>query len=96
MVKLLISKNLSAPNLMDSCVGRLCEWTKRSGPDKGQLHRIDGPAVIKYNRDGEIVAQRWIINDEDITKDILKWLKENDINEPFSEEDIMAIKLRWE
>jgi hypothetical protein len=57
-------------------------------------HRIDGPAWISYNRDGSISHERWAVNGMFID-DIIPWLEENGISVPLSDEDLMAIKLRW-
>jgi hypothetical protein len=60
----------------------------------GKNHRLDGPADIWYYEDGSIRYERWWINGICID-DIIPWLKENGIIDPLSDEDLMAIKLRW-
>jgi hypothetical protein len=56
-------------------------------------HRLDGPAIIFYNEDGTISREKWYINDCRVF--VEKWLDENCIYEPFTDDDLMAIKLRW-
>jgi antitoxin component YwqK of YwqJK toxin-antitoxin module len=59
-----------------------------------EFHRLDGPANIWYNDDGSIYREEWYINGIEIY-DIIPWFKENNIISPLSDEDLMAIKLRW-
>jgi antitoxin component YwqK of YwqJK toxin-antitoxin module len=59
----------------------------------GELHRLGGAAWTLYNGDGSIMSEHWWVNDINI--DIIPWLKENNITAPFSEADLVAIKLRW-
>jgi hypothetical protein len=54
----------------------------------GKLHRIDGPAVI--GADGSQVW--WIIGNE-ITDEVNKWMKYNNISYPFDENTLMQFKL---
>ncbi len=57
----------------------------------GELHRLDGPA-IEYS-DG---SYEWWINDTNITEEINRWAKENDIDlDNLTTEDIALIKLFW-
>jgi len=59
-----------------------------------KLHRLDGPAIVKYDESGKIKYQGWYVHDIHVDMES-GWLEENDIHAPFSEEDIMAIILRW-
>jgi antitoxin component YwqK of YwqJK toxin-antitoxin module len=59
----------------------------------GKLHRLDGPSDIQYNEDGSIQYEHWFVNGIEIDDPL--WLKENNIISPLSDEDLMAIKLRW-
>lgn len=62
-------------------------------PSKGKyyLHRLDGPAY-----DGAHGEKVWYIDNNYIPpRDIEPWLKENNMTAPYSEEDQMAIMLRW-
>jgi antitoxin component YwqK of YwqJK toxin-antitoxin module len=61
----------------------------------GELHRVDGPAYIWYYKNGSIGSEHWYINGIYINDNIIPWLEENNIIAPFSEEDLVAIKLRW-
>ena len=57
----------------------------------GKIHRLDGPAVLWDNGD-----TNWFINNYDVTKEITKWAKENDIDlENLTEVDKTLIKLTW-
>jgi hypothetical protein len=56
----------------------------------GKYHRLDGPAYI--GRDG---SQYWYINDNNITKEVIKWMKCNNISYPFNEETQALFKLRF-
>jgi len=58
-----------------------------------QHHRLDGPAHIRYDEQGNIEDQNWYIEGFCVNENILGWLEENNITEPFSDEDRMAIKL---
>ena len=60
----------------------------------GKRHRLDGPARIGYYEDGQIEYEEWWIYGIKI-EDISDWLIENNIVVPFSNEDLVAIKLRW-
>ena len=57
-----------------------------------EYHRLDGPAFMRYNKDGSINHEEWIVHGIEIDEN---WLEENNIIAPFSEEDLVAIKLRW-
>ena len=59
----------------------------------GQRHRTDGPAVIRYYKDGNIKHKAWFLNGQKF--DPTDWLYENNITAPYTDEDKMAIKLRW-
>ena len=63
-------------------------------PSKGRdyYHRLDGPAYVCYDEQGKLEDRFWYVNDV-IIDDMDDWLKENNITEPFSNEDRMAIKL---
>lgn len=54
----------------------------------GKRHRIDGPAIEYVNG-----RKEWWINGNSLNIEL--WLKENDIIVPYSDEDQMAILLRW-
>ena len=55
-------------------------------------HRIDGPAKINYNSEGQ-----WIINGDKIDTKIRQWAKEQNINlDNLSENDKVLIKLTWD
>ena len=58
------------------------------------LHKIDGPALIIHCVNGQIV-KKYYLYDIHITREIQDWLIENNITAPYSEEDQMAILLRW-
>ena len=72
--------------------GRIYEelWYKN-----GNLHRVDGPASILHNNPHLIETQSWYINKIYISDEIWIWLYDNNIFAPFSDEDVMAIILRW-
>lgn len=55
----------------------------------GMYHRIDGPAYIIGD-----IKEYWI-NDIEITMEVEKWMKENDISYPFDEEETTLFKLRF-
>ena len=57
-----------------------------------QHHRVDGPAYICYNEQGKLDGKFWYVNNVKID-DMDDWLEENNITEPHSDEDRMAIKL---
>jgi len=56
----------------------------------GIRHREDGPAIIYEN--GTI---EWFIHGEDITNVVDKWMRDNDITYPFSEENLIQFKMTW-
>jgi len=60
----------------------------------GHFHRFDGPAIIEHDYKGNVIYESWYINGI-IIIDMNDWLKENNISEPYSKEDVMAIVLRW-
>ena len=47
----------------------------------GELHRTDGPAVIWSNGN-----QEWYINGKDITTDVQKWMRRQNISWPWNDE----------
>ena len=54
-------------------------------------HRLDGPAV--KHSDG---SSYWYIHGNDVTDEITKWAKDNDIDlDNLSEDDKLLIKLVW-
>ena len=57
-------------------------------------HMIGSPARIWYHKDGSVQMEAWHFYGEE-TEDYSEWLIENNITAPYSEEDEMAIKLRW-
>jgi len=60
------------------------------------LHSFDRPAFQSWNLDGSVHHKEWYIYGQTITEScIATWLEENEIRLPFSDEDIVAIKLRW-
>ena len=88
-------KILPIPNLPDRIVNIDDNIKRLTWIDENCLfHRIDGPAVIELNFTGNVIYEAWWINGIPMT-DIKEWLKENNIGEPYSEEDQMAIILRW-
>ena len=56
----------------------------------GMWHRDDGPAVIYPNG-----TKQWWVNDNNISSAVVKWLAENDITYPFSQEQVIEFKLRF-
>jgi antitoxin component YwqK of YwqJK toxin-antitoxin module len=60
---------------------------------ESELHRLDGPAYISYHEDGSRRYEHWFVNGIGIGDPL--WLKENGIIDPLSDEDLVAIKLRW-
>lgn len=58
-------------------------------------HRLDGPAVINLDVKGNICQETWVINDIWLNEDVVDWIEENGMTAPYSEEDQMAIMLRW-
>ena len=70
--------------------------------DKGKFvaHRLDGPAVLfsplfvkNYNLNRDTC---WFINDFEVTDEITKWAKENDIDlDNLTDVDKALIKLVW-
>jgi hypothetical protein len=56
----------------------------------GEFHRLDGPAYI--GADG---SQEWWIHDVNITNEINKWMKCNNVSYPFDEETQALFKLRF-
>jgi hypothetical protein len=56
----------------------------------GELHRIDGPAVIRA--DGR---QGWHVQGQEITAEVLVWMRDNAITWPFTESQQMEFALRW-
>jgi len=59
----------------------------------GVLHRDDGPAIVKYDTDGTLMEERWYIHGIHITNP--EWLAETNISAPYTDEDLLAITLRW-
>lgn len=55
-------------------------------------HRTDGPAYIYYDEQGNLDGKYWYVNNVKI-EDMNDWLEENNITNPYSDEDRMAIKL---
>jgi hypothetical protein len=53
-------------------------------------HRLDGPAYI--GADG---TQEWWIHDVNITNEVNKWMKCNNVSYPFDEEIQALFKLRF-
>ena len=73
--------------------GPAIDWPDRTAIwyIKNNRHRLDGPAVI-FDRCSSI----WCINDHDVTDEITKWAKDNDIDlDNLSEDDKLLIKLTW-
>lgn len=68
---------------------------QRWSRDNILLHRTDGPAITRYDEDGNIIATLWFIEGNEITIPIKDWLRENNMSAPYSKEDQMAIILRW-
>jgi ribosomal protein L24E len=62
----------------------------RSWYVNGKIHRLDGPAVIRKNG-----SQEWWIHDINITNEVNKWMKCNNISYPFDEEIQTLFKLRF-
>jgi hypothetical protein len=79
----------------------------------GKIHRIDGPAIIRKNGSqywyindkchridgpayiGKDGTQEWWIHDINITDEVNKWMKCNDVSYPFNEIALMQFKLRF-
>ena len=58
-------------------------WTEDDREEwyiNGKLHREDGPAVIRDD------IHNYYINGENITKEVLKWMRTQDITWPWDEE----------
>jgi hypothetical protein len=64
---------------------RLEEWYVN-----GKRHRFSGPAIIQS--DGR---RDWWVHDINITNEVNKWMKENNITWPFDENALMQFKLRF-
>jgi len=79
--------------------GKLCvqRWYQKSAKiESNDLHRLDGPAYISYYENGMYYRSSWWINGNSISGKVMRsWLKENNISSPYSDEDQMAIILRW-
>ena len=60
----------------------------------GNYHRLDGPAIVDM-RDSENYGL-WYINGNDITRKIIQWAKEHDIDlENLTDVDKALIKITW-
>lgn len=54
----------------------------------GGKHRIDGPAIIEYDRKNIIIDEEWYYKSRDYTNKVIKWLKFNNMNwEEMNESD---------
>ena len=59
-------------------------------------HRLDGPAYIDFDTNGNIYLKDWYINDYYVTDEITQWAKDNDIDlDNLSEDDKLLIKIVW-
>jgi len=59
----------------------------------GNRNKSNGPAIKKYNEDGTHTEVWYICGNE--IEIMSEWLLENNIKAPYTEEDAMAITLRW-
>lgn len=66
------------------------DGTKVWRNEKGQLHRLDGPAVYRSN-----IVRWFYINNQNMTVEVVKWMRENDYTYPFNDEQVAEIKLRF-
>lgn len=49
----------------------------------GLKHRYDGPAIVDSSG-----AKLWFVNDEHITREVMAWLKQQNITLPMTESDL--------
>ena len=61
----------------------------------GNLHRLDGPAVIWYYENGSIKKEDFWVNGKEISKERLIELSVDIKNIPFSRSDMIKIKLTF-
>jgi|ERR1700691_2614071 len=57
---------------------------------KGKYHREDGPAIIW--KDGR---KEWFLNNKDMTKEVNKWIKENNIPKVWNNSHKILFKLTF-
>lgn len=60
-------------------------------------HRIDGPAYISYNKNGDIRFEQWYINGINKTEELEKWISEKKLPR-YTEWDNnikIIVKLTW-
>jgi hypothetical protein len=56
----------------------------------GKWHRVDGPAVIYPNG-----PRFWYVQGQEITAEVLAWMRDNDVSLPFTKSQQMEFALRW-
>jgi len=56
----------------------------------GELHRVDGPAVIRANG-----TQVWWVHGKSITGEVEQWMISHDITYPWDEDTQIQFLLTW-
>ena len=56
----------------------------------GDLHRLNGPAVIRHDK-----RLYWYVKGKNITREVSKWLKEQNITLPMSESEQTMFILKF-
>lgn len=60
------------------------------------IHRLDGPAMVKYTFDKKIGEQIWSINGYNVTEKLQSWANERNIDlTNLTEEDKLVIQMEW-
>jgi hypothetical protein len=66
----------------------------------GKYHRLDGPARLKWTKEGVLYASLWCINGINKTIEIVQWINDNNIELDENKtivknSDKILFKLRW-
>lgn len=60
------------------------------------IHRLDGPAMVKYTFDKKIGERIWAINGYNVTEKLQSWANERNIDlTKLTEEDKLVIEMEW-